>query len=388
MKYKSFLQSIFITVLTCFTLLSCNGGENEESSFTGKGFIIEGTFKNKLAGQKVSIDELLPSGLKAFDSTKTDEEGNFTIKGTFNSRSFFLLRYDGGDIPIYLDSVTKIKVIIDSDKKEIYEVKGSEENKKLKELVDIGREHFKKLDDLQKRYPKMPTDDSSKQVVMTEFMSIMNGRKDKIMKMITEQPASAAGVFGAMFMLPTQDLDLPAYIREEYSFYETLDKKYEKQYKGLKHYDMLHDLIESAGATAIGRVMSDINLPDPKGEMIKLSSMRGQYVLVDFWASWCRPCRMENPNVVKAYKKYHSKGFEILGVSLDDNSNKWKTAIEADNLTWKHVSELKGWQSDVCRKYNINSIPFSILLDKEGKIVATNLRGEELDKKLKELLGE
>ncbi|MBI3233320.1 MAG: TlpA family protein disulfide reductase [Bacteroidetes bacterium] len=147
-------------------------------------------------------------------------------------------------------------------------------------------------------------------------------------------------------------------------------------------------MIESAGATAIGKVMADINLPDPSGNMIKLSSLRGQYVLVDFWASWCRPCRAENPNVVKAYKKYHGKGFEIFGVSLDDNNDKWKKAIDADNLTWKHVSELKGWQSDVCRKYNVNSIPFSILLDKDGKIIATNLRGEELENKLKELLGE
>ncbi|MBI3233319.1 MAG: DUF4369 domain-containing protein [Bacteroidetes bacterium] len=188
MKFKSILQSIFITVLTCFTLLSCNGGSNEESSFAGKGFIIEGQFKTKVAGQKISLDELLPSGLKAFDSTKTDEEGHFEIKGIFKNRSFFLLRFEGGDIPIYLDSVTKLKVVIDKDHKDVYEISGSDENKKLKQMVDIGREHFKKLEDLQKRFPEMPTDDSTKKIVMDEYMGIMNGRRDKIMKMITDEP--------------------------------------------------------------------------------------------------------------------------------------------------------------------------------------------------------
>lgn len=388
MKYKFFVQYACLIILTCFTMVSCNGGASSETSINDKGFMIEGNFKNKKAGIKVSLDELLPSGLKAFDSTKTDENGNFVIKGIMKGRSFFLIRYDGGDIPVYIDSVTKFKLNIDSENKDVYEIKGSEENKRLKELVDVGRDHYKKLDALQLKYPTMPTDDSTKQIVMDEYMGIMNSRKDKLMKLISDGPASASGIFGALFMLPTQDVDLPAFVRTEYPFFEKLDLKYAKAYTGMKHFDLLHNIIETTGALAVGRVLADIILPDPSGNMIKLSSMRGKYVLVDFWASWCKPCRMENPNVLKAYKKYHAKGFDILGVSLDDNANKWKTAIAADNLEWQHVSELKGWQSDVCKKFSVNSIPFSILVDKEGKIVATNLRGEELEAKLKEVLGE
>jgi len=109
-------------------------------------------------------------------------------------------------------------------------------------------------------------------------------------------------------------------------------------------------------------------------------------VLIDFWASWCGPCRAENPNVVAAFKKFNKKGFEVFGVSLDDNKEKWLEAIKKDGLTWKHVSDLKGWGNAVAKQYGVSSIPHSVLVDKEGIIIAKNLRGEELIKKLEEVL--
>ena len=125
---------------------------------------------------------------------------------------------------------------------------------------------------------------------------------------------------------------------------------------------------------------------DRDGKPFSLSSTRGKLILVDFWASWCGPCRRENPNVVKAYSKFHAKGFDVFGVSLDKDKDKWLEAIKKDNLTWNHVSDLKGWGNQAAKLYGIRAIPSNLLLDKQGKILAKNLRGEDLIKKLTEVI--
>lgn len=171
--------------------------------------------------------------------------------------------------------------------------------------------------------------------------------------------------------------------------YPTLAKDYIDLYRSDSYGEigpLEFDIKKNATFTP-GMEAPDLVGPTPEGQTLALSQLKGKYVLIDFWASWCGPCRRENPNVVANYNKYKDKGFEILGVSLDKNEDAWKKAIADDGLTWKHISDLKGWSSDHARLYSVNSIPQTLLLDREGKIIQRNLRGEQLSAKLEELFG-
>src|SRR6185436_13640418 len=169
--------------------------------------------------------------------------------------------------------------------------------------------------------------------------------------------------------------------------YVTVADKATKAWPNSNHVKDFAGMVTKSKAISIGSVAPEIALPNPEGQIVKLSSLRGKYVLIDFWAKWCGPCRRENPNVVRAYHKFKSKGFEIYSVSLDRSKADWVQAIKEDGLEWTHVSDLKYFDCAAAKEYNVNAIPFSILLDKDGKILAKNLRGPALDQKLTEVLG-
>jgi peroxiredoxin len=166
------------------------------------------------------------------------------------------------------------------------------------------------------------------------------------------------------------------------NLYKVLDPSIQSSYFGRK----VKELLDKALLTNIGQPAPDFTSADTAGKSISLSSLRGKYVLLDFWASWCGPCRRENPSVVKAFKQFHPKGFDIMGVSLDESKQDWEEAIKKDGLAWSQVSDLKGWKNDVAVQYGIQGIPMNYLLDKNGKIVAKGLRGGDLVKKLQEVI--
>ncbi len=164
--------------------------------------------------------------------------------------------------------------------------------------------------------------------------------------------------------------------------YNGLEEKIRNSHTG----KMVKTILDAAITTSVGKPAPEFTQNDTKGKPVTLSSFRGQYVLIDFWASWCGPCRAENPAVVKAWRTWHSKGFAILGISLDDNKDKWLGAIKKDGLDWTQVSDLKSWQNSVAALYGVQGIPMNFLLDKDGNIIAKGLRGDELEKKLAELV--
>lgn len=219
-------------------------------------------------------------------------------------------------------------------------------------------------------------DEAKKEEIIAEYEAGSKEVEDAQMKYVTENPSSPVSAYLVYNIYRHKPLD------EIKSAVAKLDSTLTSS----PYYESISERVTKLENVAVGKMAPDFTMNDSDGNPVALSSLKGKYVLIDFWASWCGPCRRENPNVVKLYTEFKDKGFDILGVSLDQKKDAWLQAIEDDQLSWNHVSDLKGWGNEAAQLYAVSGIPHTVLLDMDGKIIAKNLRGDELHNKISELL--
>jgi peroxiredoxin len=377
MRVVAFVFFSFLILLGC----SSNGqqpGNNGSWIVTVKGKV--GYPQNGT----ISIMELKRTGKGWQDTIQLKSNYTYLKKITLTEPGYYRISfYNQQVIDLILDR-NNLEVNVDGNNPSgFFEIKGSPDIELIQNVknairsVDSNPEVARINADFQKA--QQAGDEKKMIALRDQYMAIAAQANDKAAELIKNQPPSLA----VINLLQSNTLDRDQY----FEVYTITADKLKKAWPNSSHAKEFVDMVEKLKAVAIGQVAPEIALPNPDGQVVKLSSLRGKYVLIDFWAKWCGPCRRENPNVVKAYQANKSKGFEVFGVSLDRNKEDWVKAIKEDNLTWTHVSDLKYFQSEAALKYNINAIPFSLLLDPNGVIIAKNLRGEELHKKLEEVLG-
>ncbi len=314
-----------------------------------------------------SVDEPVLSRLRIkYTSASADNEQPLNMK-----RDLATLFLQPGKIKITsVDSFANIQV------------KGAPAHKEYMEFEALSKPYTDSMQALSTQYVEYRNEGNSAQMKAIENKALIlqeTIREDVFQQFIKDHPASPVSLL-VLQQYAGQDIDVAEV--------EPLFNQLSPAVRSYPSAMLLKDRLDIARRTSIGQMAADFTQNDTLGNPVTLSSLRGKYVLIDFWASWCGPCRSENPNVVRAYNKYKDKGFSILGVSLDRQGAKdaWLQAIHDDGLTWTQVSDLQFWNNAVAQLYGIQSIPQNFLLDPTGKIIDKNLRGEDLERKLEELL--
>ena len=255
-------------------------------------------------------------------------------------------------------------------------VTGSEGQKIYDQFMAINATAQQEAMKLQQEYQAANGDQAKMQAVQEAYAKLMTDAQAKETELIKANPDSYVSTFVIVSSMGQMEYEQ---LKERYNL---LGEKAKASAQG----KAIAAQIAKLESTAIGQIAPNFTITTPEGESISLYDIKGKVKLIDFWASWCGPCRGENPHVVEIYKEYHPKGLEIFGVSLDNNKEAWVKAIADDGLVWKHGSDLKGWQSAPAQLYSVSGIPHTVLLDENNKIIAKNLRGDELKQKIAELL--
>jgi peroxiredoxin len=373
---KKWVPLLMVIMISIFTF-SCKEEKGWEITINGKvGFPQKG---------QISIKELRNEGEVVADTIQLKADYTFAKTIRLTEPGYYQLNfYDKQFLTVILDH-SNLDITVDGNSPSGFvEVKGSPDQELLNKVQTMMNnvQSSPSIAQLEAEFAKASQMNDQKRIteIQSEYLEILDRGYSQVVAMINDQPPS----LGLITLLQQNSLlDRDKY----FDVYIKAADKFKKEWPDYKYGKDFVAYVDKMKVTAVGQVAPEIELPNPEGQVIKLSSLRGKYVLIDFWAKWCGPCRRENPNVVMAYNKFKDKGFEVFGVSLDRNKEDWLQAIAEDGLTWTHVSDLKYFESQAAVDYNISAIPFSILLDKEGKIIAKNLRGAALDKKLEQVLG-
>lgn len=323
--------------------------------------VLNGTLTGAAQGARLVVNELQGGRLVTTDTLTVDEKGRFRIERNTADEIFLILglwQQQGPSLHVLLLPGEKVTMTMtyrpDINLLQINSVKGSDN---MAEYM-----HYNSL-------VVASASDPAARAAMPAAVE----------RLILDNPRTLMSAFLVTYFEDSFD--------EHISLFRTVRDSTIGAYSN--HAFVRHIDQKVRSVLAIGDMAPDIELPDPNGQMRRLSDLRGKVVLIDFWASWCAPCRRENPNVVRTYYRYRDKGFEVFSVSLDQQRDKWVQAIQSDGLVWpNHVSDLRGWSSAGGRLYGIMSIPATVLVDREGRVLARNLRGPQLEQKLKEIFGE
>jgi len=388
------MKKIIIPLVILF-FLSCNHGESTQ-------FQVKVAYKNadKLMALNIGKTDLwvfleeivygknqMP---RIVDSEKViGNSGTFTLFAKNKTQGIYEMVFGDNIMAIPLiNDASEIQMDADLSKsKDFYTVTGSPASKELQGLLGtVGDKNgeiqaaFNRLDSMK----KLNAPDSVLVAANEIKNASITGLNDYLKKFISSTQNATLGVLAlgwASRSLPQADMDASLSSLKTRFPGNTFLAEMEKGAKAQQPEQQ-----QQTGGSWVGRTVPEMVMPGVDGKDISISSYRGKYVLIDFWASWCGPCRMENPNVVKAFNSYKGKNFTVLGVSLDKDKESWEKAIEQDHLTWTHMSDLKYWNSQAVEIFGFQGIPFNVLVDPSGKVIAQELRGEDLDAKLKEVL--
>ena len=372
-------RNLFAIMAITTMFLSC---KNEKQD----GYSIKGTIDASANGKKVLLVKNERMQKVTVDST-TVQDGKILMQGKVESPDFYLVTIDGLNmgLPLVVEN-TEMNIEFYKDSLPKSKVTGSKENDLLNEFR-LNSEPARNINvELGQKYAmaQQKQDTVTMELVKAKYDSVINIMNDKNIKLVKENN----DLVTSMAFLDNLSSSGVVKTNEAKSIFDGFTEEVKESRVGKE----VGGKIEAAMVTAEGSIAPDFSAPTPAGDTLALKDVKGKVTIIDFWAAWCGPCRKENPHVVEIYNKYHEQGLEIIGVSLDgtprqkDAKQEWLDAIEKDGLTWHQVSNLSYFNDPIAKQYNIQAIPATFVLDSEGKIVAKNLRGEELDKKVAELL--